>query len=663
MESAAFELSDRSILQEINYPADIRVLSLQQLEELANAVRSELIEVTSKTGGHLGAGLGVVELTIALHYIFNTPHDKLIFDVGHQAYPHKILTGRREKMPTLRQKGGLSGFTSRAESEYDPFGAAHSSTSISAGLGMEVANKLNNRKDRVICVIGDGAMSAGMAYEAMNNCGSMPNCMVVVLNDNRMSISRPVGAFSHHLTKIFSNHHYLNFRKFVKRKLSNYMISKYAKRYEEYFRNFFTGGTLFEELGFYYLGPIDGHDIPTLLKVLKNCKDAGIDKPFLVHAITKKGHGYPPAENSDDNYHGVQVFDIKTGKFSSKSSSSSASFTAAFSGYLLELAKSNSKIIAISAAMIPGTGLLDFQKTFPERTFDVGIAEQHSVTFAAGLVCSGFIPFVCIYSTFLQRAYDQVVHDVAIQNLSVRFIIDRAGYVGADGQTHAGSFDTVCLVNLPNFTLMAPADASELKAMMDFMLKYNDGPIALRFPKQTAKDSIVDKITDKGKIDKEISAEITLGKGRFVISGSKICIVSFGTMLEQALDAAENFSQKYGYQIAIFDARFAKPIDKESLNEIFKNYQAILVLEEGARGGFATLVLHCWQEYSCSNCFGTDSDSRNEPNNRQILDLMTMPDEFIAHASRQEQLQMANLDNKAVFDRLVKLHDKLTFLN
>jgi len=568
------------LLDEVRLPADLRRLSLDQLPRLAEEVRQEVIHVVSQTGGHLGAGLGVVELTVALHYVFNTPDDKLIWDVGHQAYPHKILTGRRDRMATLRQGGGLSGFTKRAESEYDPFGAAHSSTSISAALGFAIANKLSGAPGKAIAVIGDGAMSAGMAYEAMNNAAQAGNRLIVILNDNDMSIAPPVGGLSAYLARLLSSGSYMSIRD-IGRALAKRLprpLFKAAQRAEEFARGMATGGTLFEELGFYYVGPIDGHNLEHLVPILENVRDAK-DGPILVHVVTKKGKGYAPAEESADKYHGVSRFDVITGA-QVKSQSKAPQYTKVFAGALVEEAKRDDKVVAITAAMPSGTGLDIFAKHFPDRMFDVGIAEQHAVTFAAGLAAQGYRPFAAIYSTFLQRAYDQVVHDVAIQNLPVRFAIDRAGLVGADGPTHAGSFDITYLASLPNMVVMAAADEAELVHMVHTMALHDDGPIACRYPRGEG----------VGVPLPETPQRLEIGKGRIVREGSKIAILSLGARLAEALKAADELAAK-GLPATVADMRFAKPLDVALIRKLALSHEVLLTVEEGSVGGFGAHVL------------------------------------------------------------------------
>ncbi|MDC0111036.1 1-deoxy-D-xylulose-5-phosphate synthase [Emcibacteraceae bacterium] len=570
------------LLDKIDIPADVRKLNVGQLQSLADELRADMIYNVSLTGGHLGAGLGVVELTTAIHYVFNTPDDKLIWDVGHQCYPHKILTGRRDKMKTIRKGGGLAGFTKRKESEYDPFGAGHSSTSISAGLGMAVARDLKDVESdqNVVAVIGDGAMSAGMAYEAMNNAGALNSRLIVILNDNDMSIAPPVGAMSAYLARLLSSRSYLNLRDFAKNIVGKFprTISSTAKKAEEYARGMATGGTLFEELGFYYVGPVDGHNMEHLIPVLKNVRDAG-SGPILVHVVTQKGKGYSHAENAADKYHGVSTFNVSTGA-QNKSIPKAPSYTGVFAKALINEAKKDDKIIAINAAMPSGTGLDKFAEEFPERCFDVGIAEQHAVTFAAGLACEGYKPFATIYSTFLQRAYDQVVHDVAVQNLPVRFAIDRAGLVGADGPTHAGSFDLTYLTTLPNMVVMAAADEAELTHMVATAAAYNLGPSAIRYPRGEGTGVSIPK---EGK-------ELKVGIGRIIREGKQIAILSLGTRLEEALKAADEFAVK-GLSCTVADARFAKPLDLAMIRKLALEHDVLITVEEGSIGGFGSHVL------------------------------------------------------------------------
>lgn len=571
----------RPLLDQVDTPADLRKLPQSDLKQLANELRDELVDAVSVTGGHLGAGLGVVELTVAIHYLFDTPNDRLIWDVGHQAYPHKILTGRRDRIRTLRQPGGLSGFTKRAESEYDPFGAAHSSTSISAGLGMAVARDLKGGKNNVICVIGDGAMSAGMAYEAMNNAGARDERLIVILNDNDMSIAPPTGALSKYLARATSSGTYLGWRDFAKQ-LAKKLPKKWerrAARVEEMSRTYWSGGMWFEELGFYYVGPIDGHDLDQLLPVLKNIRD-GDQAPVLVHVVTKKGKGYGPAEASDDRYHGVAKFNVVTGA-QVKPKPNAPSYTRVFADSLIAEAKKDSSVVAITAAMPDGTGLDLFGKAFPDRMFDVGIAEQHAVTFAAGLATEGLKPFAAIYSTFLQRGYDQVVHDVAIQNLPVRFAIDRAGLVGADGPTHAGSFDLAYLGCLPNFVIMAASDEAELTHMVATAVQINDRPSAFRYPRGEGTGVAMPKE----------GVPLEIGKGRIVREGSKVAILSLGTRLEESLKAADQLGA-FGLSTTVADARFMKPLDEDLIRQLARDHEVLITIEEGAIGGFGSHVLH-----------------------------------------------------------------------
>jgi 1-deoxy-D-xylulose-5-phosphate synthase len=569
------------LLDQIKTPADLRTFAEKDLRQIADELRQETIDAVSVTGGHLGAGLGVVELTVALHYLFDTPHDRLIWDVGHQCYPHKIITGRRDRIRTLRQGGGLSGFTKRAESEYDPFGAAHSSTSISAALGMAVARDLDGKSRNVIAVIGDGAMSAGMAYEAMNNAGGMDKRLIVILNDNDMSIAPPVGGLSAYLARINSSHTYLRIRDFVKQ-LAKRLPKDWerrAERAEEYARNFWSGGMLFEELGFYYVGPVDGHNLDHLIPVLRNVRDADVG-PVLIHVVTQKGKGYPPAENSADKYHGVSKFNVITGA-QAVSKPNAPSYTKVFAQSLIQEARKDDRIVAITAAMPAGTGLDLFEKEFPTRCFDVGIAEQHGVTFAAGLATEGFKPFAAIYSTFLQRAYDQVVHDVAIQKLPVRFAIDRAGLVGADGPTHAGSFDVAYLSCLPGFVVMAAADEAELKHMVATAVAIDDAPSAFRYPRGEGQGV---EMPEEGR-------PLEIGRGRILKEGSAVALLSFGGRLGECVLAAEQLSAR-GLPATVADARFAKPLDEDLIRQLVRHHEVILTIEEGAAGGFGGQVLH-----------------------------------------------------------------------
>ncbi|MDF2974874.1 MAG: 1-deoxy-D-xylulose-5-phosphate synthase, partial [Microvirga sp.] len=568
------------LLDTIKTPDDLRRLPESQLRQVADELRTETISAVSVTGGHLGAGLGVVELTVALHHVFDTPRDRLIWDVGHQAYPHKILTGRRDRIRTLRQADGLSGFTKRQESEYDPFGAAHSSTSISAGLGMAVARDLEGKKNNVIAVIGDGAMSAGMAYEAMNNAGAMHSRLIVILNDNDMSIAPPTGAMSSYLARLVSGGAYRGLRETAKqlaRKLPKFIYEK-AQRAEEFARGFWTGGTMFEELGFYYVGPIDGHNLDHLLPILKNVRDSETG-PILVHVVTKKGKGYAPAEEAADKYHGVVTFDVVTGA-QTKAKANAPAYTKVFGESLAKEARRDDKIVAVTAAMPSGTGIDLFGKEFPTRTFDVGIAEQHAVTFAAGMATEGYKPFCAIYSTFLQRAYDQVVHDVAIQNLPVRFALDRAGLVGADGPTHAGSFDVAYLGCLPNMVVMAAADEAELVHMVATAAAYDSGPIAFRYPRG---EGVGVDMPEEG-------VPLAIGKGRVLKDGSRIAILSLGTRLGEALKAAEELEAR-GLSTTVADARFAKPLDEELILRLARDHEVLITVEEGSIGGFGSYVL------------------------------------------------------------------------
>ncbi|WP_205769449.1 1-deoxy-D-xylulose-5-phosphate synthase [Microvirga sp. KLBC 81] len=568
------------LLDTIKTPEDLRQLPENQLKQVADELRTETISAVSVTGGHLGAGLGVVELTVALHYVFDTPRDRLIWDVGHQAYPHKILTGRRDRIRTLRQAGGLSGFTKRSESEYDPFGAAHSSTSISAGLGMAVARDLEGKPNNVIAVIGDGAMSAGMAYEAMNNAGAMHSRLIVILNDNDMSIAPPTGAMSSYLARLVSGGTYRGIRETAKqlaKRLPKFFYDKAAKA-EEFARGFWTGGTMFEELGFYYVGPIDGHNIDHLLPILKNVRDSETG-PILVHVVTQKGKGYAPAEAAADKYHGVVTFDVVTGA-QAKPKANAPSYTKVFGDSLIKEARKDGKIVAVTAAMPTGTGVDLFGKEFPTRTFDVGIAEQHAVTFAAGMATEGYKPFCAIYSTFLQRAYDQVVHDVAIQNLPVRFALDRAGLVGADGPTHAGSFDVAYLGCIPNMVIMAASDEAELVHMVATAAAYDNGPIAFRYPRGEG----------VGVDMPEHGVPLAIGKGRIVKEGSRIAILSLGTRLAEALKAAEELDAR-GLSTTVADARFAKPLDEEMILKLAREHEVLITVEEGSIGGFGSYVM------------------------------------------------------------------------
>jgi len=618
------EVSRTQLLDRIHFPRDLKNLSAEQLKQVANELRSETIDAVAKTGGHLGAGLGVVELTVALHYVFDTPVDRLIWDVGHQSYPHKILTGRRDRIRTLRQGGGLSGFTKRAESEYDPFGAAHSSTSISAALGMAVARDLEGKKNNVVAVIGDGAMSAGMAYEAMNNAGARSERLIVILNDNDMSIAPPVGAMSAYLARLISGKTYRTLRdigKQLARHLPKFFEEK-AGRAEEFARGFWTGGTLFEELGFYYVGPIDGHNLDHLLPVLRNVRDAEAG-PVLVHVVTQKGKGYAPAETSADKYHGVVKFDVATGA-QAKSKSLAPQYTKVFGESLVNEARKDEKIVAITAAMPSGTGVDLFAKEFPDRSFDVGIAEQHAITFAGGLATEGFKPFAAIYSTFLQRAYDQVVHDIAIQRLPVRFAIDRAGLVGADGPTHAGAFDVTYLGCLPGFVLMAAADEAELVHMVATAVAIDDRPSALRYPRG---EGLGVPMPAEGK-------PLEVGKGRIIQEGHKVALLSYGARLGECLKAAKELTA-LGLSTTIADARFAKPLDVDLVTRLARQHEVLVTIEEGAIGGFGTYVMQALAEQGL-----LDHGLR--------VRSMILPDQFIDQDTPAAMYAQAGLDARAI---------------
>ncbi|WP_332065901.1 1-deoxy-D-xylulose-5-phosphate synthase [Bartonella sp. CB189] len=615
------------LLDRICFPQDLRILSEADLVKLAYELRAETIDAVSVTGGHLGAGLGVIELTIALHYVFNTPEDRIIWDVGHQAYPHKILTGRRDRIRTLRQEGGLSGFTKRSESVYDPFGAGHSSTSISAGLGMAVVSALKEEKKRnIISVIGDGAMSAGMAYEAMNNAGALDARLIVILNDNDMSIAPPTGAMSAHLARLVSHPSYRSLRERVKifsKKLPKFFLDQ-AHRSEEFARLFLMGGTLFEELGFYYVGPIDGHNLNHLLPVLKNVREYS-SGPVLVHVVTHKGKGYAPAEESSDKYHGVNCFDVVTGK-QVKVKSTVLPYTKVFSNALIEEAKLDDKIVGITAAMPTGTGLDAFSKQFPNRMFDVGIAEQHAVTFAAGIACEGYKPFVAIYSTFLQRAYDQIVHDVSIQKLPVRFAIDRAGFVGADGATHAGSFDIAFLTILPDFVIMAPSDEVELMHMVRTAAAYDQGPISFRYPRG---EGIGMDLPQRGEL-------LEIGKGRILCEGNRVALVCFGTQLSEALIAANKLEAE-GISTTVADARFAKPLDKDLMRRLAREHELLVTIEEGSMGGFGAYLLQFLAQEGLLD-------------HGLKIRTLKLPDEYLTHGSPKKVLSRIGLDNIGIFN-------------
>jgi 1-deoxy-D-xylulose-5-phosphate synthase len=618
------EISKTPLLDRIRFPRDLKNLSAEQLKQLADELRSETVDAVAKTGGHLGAGLGVIELTVALHYVFDTPADKIIWDVGHQSYPHKILAGRRDRIRTLRQGGGLSGFTKRAESEYDPFGAAHSSTSISAALGMAVARDLGGKKNNVVAVIGDGAMSAGMAYEAMNNAGARDERLVVILNDNDMSIAPPVGAMSAYLARLISGKTYRTLRdigKQLARHLPKFFEEK-AGRVEEFARGFWTGGTLFEELGFYYVGPIDGHNLDHLLPVLRNVRDAEAG-PILVHVVTQKGKGYAPAETSADKYHGVVKFDVATGA-QAKSKSHAPQYTKVFGESLVKEARKDDKIVAITAAMPSGTGVDIFEKEFPDRCFDVGIAEQHGVTFAGGLAAEGFKPFAAIYSTFLQRAYDQVVHDIAIQRLPVRFAIDRAGLVGADGPTHAGAFDVAYLGCLPGFVLMAAADEAELVHMVATAAAIDDRPSALRYPRG---EGLGVPMPAEGQ-------RLEIGKGRILQEGHKVALLSYGARLGECLTAAKELNA-LGLSATVADARFAKPLDVELITRLAREHEVLVTIEEGSIGGFGAYVLQSLAEQGL-----LDGGVR--------VRCMVLPDQFIDQDTPAAMYAAAGLDARAI---------------
>ena len=617
------------LIKQINFPADLRKFKKKDLKQISDELRGELVDVVSETGGHLGAGLGVVELTVALHYVFDTPKDKLVWDVSHQCYPHKIITGRRDKIKTLRKGGGLSGFTKRTESEYDPFGAAHSSTSISSTLGMAVAKKLSNNNNNVIAVIGDGAMSAGMAYEAMNNAGALKSKLIVVLNDNDMSIARPVGAMSKYLAKLLSGKLYFSLRETLKMVISSFSkrFSQKAGKAEDVLRNIVTGGTLFSELGFYYVGPIDGHDVQNLVQIFENVKNSNHQGPVLIHVRTQKGKGYKPAEDSGDKYHGVSKFNVSTGE-QKISKSNIPSYTKVFAETLIKHAEQDTKIIGITGAMPSGTGLNLFEKKFPERTFDVGIAEQHAVTFAAGLATEGYKPYAAIYSTFLQRAYDQVVHDVALQSLPVRFAIDRAGLVGADGPTHAGSFDITYLSTLPNFVVMAASDESELVKMINTSININDRPSAFRYPRGNG----------IGVELPSINETLEIGKGRVIKEGKKVALINFGTRLEECKKASDKLLKK-GIDCTIVDARFAKPLDEKLIMEVASNHEVFITIEEGSIGGFGS---HVMQFLSDRGVFDRGLKFRS----------MILPDVFIDQDTPEKMYETAGLDSLSIANKV-----------
>jgi 1-deoxy-D-xylulose-5-phosphate synthase len=626
--------SKTPLLDTIHTPADLRRLTESDLEQVAAELRHETIDAVSVTGGHLGAGLGVIELTVALHYVFDTPRDRVIWDVGHQSYPHKILTGRRDRIRTLRKGGGLSGFTRRAESEYDPFGAAHSSTSISAGLGMAVASTLAEKPTNVVAVIGDGAMSAGMAYEAMNNAGAMHSRLIIILNDNEMSIAPPAGALSAYLARLVSGGAYRTVRETAKQ-LGKHLpkfIYERARKTEEFARNFWAGGTMFEELGIYYVGPIDGHNLDHLLPVLRNVRDSQ-GGPILVHVVTKKGKGYGPAEAAKDKHHAVNMFDVVTGT-QVKPKANAPSYTRVFADALIKEAERDDKIVAITAAMPSGTGLDLFEKVFPERTFDVGIAEQHAVTFAGGLATEGFKPFCAIYSTFLQRAYDQVVHDIAIQHLPVRFALDRAGLVGADGATHAGSFDVTYLGILPGFVVMAAANEAELVHMVATAAAYSEGPIAFRYPRG---EGVGIELPERGEI-------LPIGRGRIMREGSKVAILSLGTRLAEAMKAAEDLAT-YGVSTTVADARFAKPLDLDLIFRLAVNHEVLITIEEGSIGGFGAFVAQAILEEGLL-------DGRRAHGLK--LRSMVLPDVFMDHDKPEKMYEKAGLDAKGIVAKVLE---------
>jgi 1-deoxy-D-xylulose-5-phosphate synthase len=621
-----------TFLKDINFPTDLKKISEKDLPKVANEVRSEMIDAVSQTGGHLGAGLGVVELTVALHYVFDTPNDKLIWDVGHQSYPHKILTGRKDKIRTLRQGDGLSGFTKRTESEYDPFGAAHSSTSISSALGIAEANKLENKSSNVIAVIGDGAISAGMAYEAMNNAGASKTKIIVILNDNDMSIAKPVGAMRTYLAKLLTGKIYFSFRETIKLITSAFSkrFSAKAGKAEDFLRSAFTGGTMFNSLGFYYVGPIDGHDLSTLIPILKNARDSNHEGPIMIHIKTQKGKGYSYAEKAKDHYHGVSKFNVDTGE-QNKSGSNLPSYTKVFANTLVKHAKKDSKIVGITAAMPGGTGMDIFGKEFPKRMFDVGIAEQHAVTFAAGMATEGYKPYAAIYSTFLQRAYDQVVHDVAIQSLPVRFAIDRAGLVGADGSTHAGSFDITYLSTLPNFIVMAASDEAELVKMINTSVDINDRPSAIRYPRGVGVGVELPSIEEK----------VEIGKGRIIQNGSQVCLLNLGTRLEECKLAAEHLKQK-GVSTTIVDARFAKPLDEELIIKCAREHEILVSIEEGSIGGFGSHVKNLLSE---KGIFDKGLKFRS----------MKLPDKFIEQNTPEKMYEIAGLNASQISEKILDI--------
>ncbi len=631
------ELTVTPLLDKVKTPDDIRDFSVDELVQLSEEVRTEMIDSVSQTGGHLGAGLGVVELTVALHHVFNTPKDKVIWDVGHQAYPHKILTGRRERMRTLRKPGGLSGFCKRDESDYDAFGAGHSSTSISAALGMAAARDLQGDDYETIAVIGDGAMSAGMAFEALNNAGALKKRMIIILNDNDMSIAPAVGAMSNYLSRLISSSPYRSFREVGKSVVQKFpeTLQNVAKRAEAYARGITTGGTLFEELGMYYIGPVDGHNMDHLLPLLKNIRDQKDSGPVLIHVVTEKGKGYQPAEDANDKYHGVSCFNPDTGKLLKKKAGG-PSYTSIFADSLIQEAEADEKIVAITAAMPSGTGIDKFETHFPDRTFDVGIAEQHAVTFAAGMAAEGLKPFVAIYSTFLQRAYDQLVHDVAVQKLPVRFAIDRAGLVGADGPTHAGMFDVAYLACLPHMVVMAAGDEADLKHMVATAAAYDEGPIAFRFPRG---EGIGLDLPQRGKA-------LPIGKGRIVREGKNVAILNFGARLGACLKAADALQEK-GINLTIADARFAKPLDEELIINLMKTHDHVVMIEEGSRGGFAAQVMHMLADNGLLG--GTAKVAK--------IESLTLLDQFQPHGAPEQMYADAGMDMNAIAKHIEAVHE------
>ena len=621
-----------SFLNKINFPSDLRKINKKNLKKVSEELRHKTITTVSKTGGHLGAGLGVVELTVALHYVFNTPRDKLIWDVGHQAYPHKILTGRKNFIETLRKKNGLYGFVKRSESEYDPFGTAHSSTAVSAGLGIKIAKDIKRDNANVICVVGDGALSAGLAFEGLNNAGALKKKLIVILNDNKMSIDKPVGAMSTYLTRLLSSKSYSSLRNVIKKFSKTFpdSLSKTLYRTEEYSKGLLSGGTLFEELGFYYLGPIDGHNINDLVPILENVRDNEFNKPIFLHCITKKGKGYKPAEESEDKFHGVEKFNINTGSAIKKSNEKS--YSQVFGETLSQLAGSDEKIIAITAAMMSGTGLKIFKDKFRERFFDVGIAEQHAVTMAAGMATEGYKPFVAIYSTFLQRAFDQIVHDVALQKLPVRFAIDRAGLVGSDGPTHAGSFDITYISTLPNFIVMAPSNQEELVKMIKTSALINDFPSAFRYPRGAV-----------NIFDNKIYKEIEIGKGQILAEGEKVAILSLGTRLETCLDACIVLND-FNIKPTVADARFAKPLDTDLIDHLLETHEFLVTIEEGSIGGFASHVLNY-------------VNNIRKKRTTTIIKNIFFQDKFIDHMDPNDQYKEAQMDINSIIEKITSLFD------